>query len=151
MRHLGRHAYALAQRRVRVYGFADVHCVCAHLYGQSDFANQVACVGSEDAAAQDLALATASMAVSQSSFGAVVKQELGNALGAAVGGGHNLKRVGRRRVYSHPSTFKPFTLLNSRPLRVTMIRPCVLAWAASHRSLGPMGVPLARRSARMLP
>jgi hypothetical protein len=30
MRHLGRHADALAQRGMRVYGFADVHRVCAH-------------------------------------------------------------------------------------------------------------------------
>ena len=84
MRHLGRHAYALAQRGVRVYGFADVHRVGAHLYGQSDFANQVAGVGADNAATQNLAVATASMAVSQSCFGAVVKQQLGKALGAAV-------------------------------------------------------------------
>ena len=84
MRHLGRHADALAQRGVWVYGFADVHRVGAHFDGQSDFANQVARVGADDAAAQDLAVAVASMAVSQSSFGAVVKQQLGKALGAAV-------------------------------------------------------------------
>jgi len=72
---------------VRVYGFADVHRVGAHLYGQSDFAYQIARVGTDDAAAQDLAVATASMAVSQSSLGAVVEQELGKALGAAVGSG----------------------------------------------------------------
>jgi hypothetical protein len=40
MRHLGRHAYALAQRGVRVYGFADVHRVGAHLYGQRRWTNQ---------------------------------------------------------------------------------------------------------------
>jgi len=49
MRHLGRHAYALAQRGVRVYGLADFHRVGAHLDGQGDFANQVACVGADDA------------------------------------------------------------------------------------------------------
>lgn len=33
MRHLRRHANALAQRGVRVDGLADVHRVCAHLVG----------------------------------------------------------------------------------------------------------------------
>ena len=64
MRHLGRHTNALAQRGVRVYGFADVHRVGAHLDGQSDFAQHVALIGADDAAARDLAVATASMAVS---------------------------------------------------------------------------------------
>ena len=44
MRHFCRHAYALAQRGVRVYGFANVHRVCAHLDGQRDFAQHVACI-----------------------------------------------------------------------------------------------------------
>jgi len=35
---------------VRVDGFADVHRVDAHLYGQSDFANQVTRVGADDTA-----------------------------------------------------------------------------------------------------
>ena len=34
MRHLRRHADALAQRKVRVDGFADGHSVCAHLNRQ---------------------------------------------------------------------------------------------------------------------
>jgi hypothetical protein len=79
MRHFRRHAYALAQRRVRMYGFANVHRVCAHLDGQRDFANQVARVGADDAAAQNLAVAMR--------FGAVVKQQLGEAFGAPVGRG----------------------------------------------------------------
>ena len=79
MRHFCRHAYALAQRGVRVNRLADVHRVGAHLDGQSDFADQVARVGADDAAAQDLAVTMG--------FRAVVEQELGEALGAAVGGG----------------------------------------------------------------
>ena len=55
MRHLSRHANALAQRRVRVNGFADVHGVCAHFDGQSDLANHVARMRADHAAAQDLA------------------------------------------------------------------------------------------------
>ena len=57
MRHLSRHANALAQGGVRVDGFADVHCVCAHLDGQRHFANHVARMGADHATAQDLALA----------------------------------------------------------------------------------------------
>ncbi len=57
MRHLGRHAYALAQRRVRVNRLANVHRVGTHLYGQSNFADQVACIGPDDAATQNLAVA----------------------------------------------------------------------------------------------
>ena len=49
MRYLRRHADALAQRRVRVNGFANVHGVCAHLDSQRNLANH--------AAAQDLAVA----------------------------------------------------------------------------------------------
>ena len=64
VRHLRRHANALAQRRVRVNGLADVHRVGAHLDGQGDLANHVARVGADHAAAQDLAVAPASMAVS---------------------------------------------------------------------------------------
>jgi hypothetical protein len=57
MRHLSRHAYALAQRGVWVNRLSNVHRIRAHLDGQSDFANQVARVGADDAAAQDLAVA----------------------------------------------------------------------------------------------
>ena len=51
MRHLSRHAYALAQRGVWVNRLSNVHRIRAHLDGQSDFANQVARVGADDAAA----------------------------------------------------------------------------------------------------
>ena len=91
VRHLGRHAYALAQRGVRVYGFADVHRVGAHLYGQRNFAQHVARVGADDAAALDLAVAM--------SFRAVVKQELGKALGAAVGGGAARGGAGKEALF----------------------------------------------------
>jgi len=64
VRHLCRHADALAQRGVRVDGFADVHRVRIQLDGESHFADHVARVRAEHAAAQDLAVATASMAVS---------------------------------------------------------------------------------------
>ena len=36
MRHFRRHADALAQRRMRVDGLADVHCVGTHLDSQRD-------------------------------------------------------------------------------------------------------------------
>ena len=51
MRNLRRHANALAQRGVRVNGFAYVYCIRAHLDGQGDFADHVACVGAYHAAA----------------------------------------------------------------------------------------------------
>lgn len=57
MRHLGRHAYALAQRGERVNSLANIHRVGAHFDGQSHFTNQVAGIGADDAAAQDLAMA----------------------------------------------------------------------------------------------
>ncbi len=84
MRHFSSQTDALTQRGMRVNRFADVHRVRAHLDGQGDFAQHVARVRADDAAAQDLAVATASMAVSQSSFGAVVEQEFGEAFGAPV-------------------------------------------------------------------
>ena len=62
MRHLGRHASALAQRGVRVNGLADVYGICAHLNRQRNLANHVARMGADHAAAQDLAVASASMA-----------------------------------------------------------------------------------------
>jgi hypothetical protein len=57
MRHLSRHANALAQRGVRVNGFANVHRVSAHLNSQSDLADHVAGVRADHAAFQDLAVA----------------------------------------------------------------------------------------------
>lgn len=47
MRHLSRHANALAQRRVRMNRLADVHCVCAHFIDDSD-------LGSQDTAPRDI-------------------------------------------------------------------------------------------------
>ena len=82
MRHLSRHAYALAQCGVSVDGFADIYGVCAHLDGQHYLADHVACVGADHAAAQDLAVAPASM-TARSCFGPVIKQQLGNTLFAA--------------------------------------------------------------------
>ena len=55
MRHLSRHANTLTQRRVSVYGFADVDGVCTHLDGQYYLANHVVCMGTDHAAAPALA------------------------------------------------------------------------------------------------
>ena len=79
MRGFGRQTDRLAQRGVRVDGFADVYGVGAHFDRQRDFADQIAGVAPDDAAAQDAAVA--------SGFGAVVEQQLGEALLAAVGQG----------------------------------------------------------------
>ena len=64
MRHFRRHADALAQRRMRVDGLADVDSVRTHLDAQGDLADHVARMRADHAAAQDLAVAPASMAVS---------------------------------------------------------------------------------------
>ena len=56
MRHLRRHANALAQRRVRVNGLAGVHRVRPHLDRQGNLANHVAGMGADHAAAQNLAV-----------------------------------------------------------------------------------------------
>ena len=64
MRHLCCHSNAFAQRRVRMDGFSDVHRVGAHFDGQCDFADHVARMRADHAAAQDFAVAPASMAVS---------------------------------------------------------------------------------------
>ena len=61
--------------------------VGAHHDDQRNFTQHVARVGADDAAAQDLAVDPASMGAIKYSFRAVIKQELGQALGAAVGGG----------------------------------------------------------------
>ena len=62
MRHFRRHADALTQRRVRVNGLADVDGIGAHLNRQGNLANHVARMGADHAAAQNLAVAPASMA-----------------------------------------------------------------------------------------
>ena len=56
MRGLGRHAYGFAQSRVRVYGFADIDAVSAHLYRQRHLADQVARVRADYAATNDAAI-----------------------------------------------------------------------------------------------
>ena len=78
MRHLRRHANAFTQRGVQVDGFADVYGVCAHLYGQGDFADHVACVRAYHAA-WDFAVSVG--------FGGVIKQQFGHAFIAAIGDG----------------------------------------------------------------
>ena len=57
----------------------DIHRIRAHLNGQCHFANHVASMGADHAAAQDLAVAM--------SFRAVVKQQLGDAFVTAIGNG----------------------------------------------------------------
>ena len=79
MRHLCSHADAFTQRGVWVNGFANVHCVSAHLNGQCDFANHVARMGANDAAAQDLAVTVR--------FGRIVEQQFGETFVASVGNG----------------------------------------------------------------
>ncbi|MFM1908482.1 MAG: hypothetical protein RLZZ591_2159, partial [Pseudomonadota bacterium] len=53
--HLRRHTDAFAQGGVGVDGFAYVHGIRAHLDGQGNFADHVSRVGTDHAAAQDLA------------------------------------------------------------------------------------------------
>ena len=79
MRHLSRHADAFAQRGVRVDRLAYIDGISAHLDGQRHFADHVAGVGADHAAAQDLSVAMG--------FWAVVEQQLGDAFVAAVGNG----------------------------------------------------------------
>jgi mRNA interferase HicA len=79
VRHLRRHANALAQHRVWVNRLANVHRIRTHLDGQGNLANHVARMRANHAAAKNLAVAMG--------FGAVVKQQLGDTLVAAVGNG----------------------------------------------------------------
>ena len=74
VRHLGGHADAFAQRRVRVDGLADVHVVRPHLDGQRDLANHVAGMGADNAATED------AMCLG-------VEQQLGEAFVTPVGNG----------------------------------------------------------------
>ena len=60
-------------------GLADVHGVGTHLDGQGDLADHVACVGTDDATSQDLAVAVR--------LGAVVEQQLGEAFVTPIGNG----------------------------------------------------------------
>ena len=79
MRHFRRHADALAQRRVGVDRLADIDRIRPHLNRQCNLANHVAGMGADHAAAKYLAVAMG--------FRAVVEQEFGEALIAAVGNG----------------------------------------------------------------
>ena len=83
MRHLRRHANALAQLGMRVDGLGDVHSVCAHLHlnlhSQRNPANHVARKRADHAAAQDLAVAVR--------FRWVIEQQFDNAVVATVGNG----------------------------------------------------------------
>ncbi len=79
MRHLGRHADALAQRGMGVDGFADVDGIGAHFDGECNFTDHVAGVGADDAAAQNLAVAMG--------FGGIIEQQLGEAFVPALGHG----------------------------------------------------------------
>ena len=88
MRHLRRHADALAQRWVRMNRLADIDRVSADFDGQRDLANHVARMRADHATAQDLAVAMR--------LGAVVKQQLGEALVAAVGNGAARSRPGKQ-------------------------------------------------------
>ena len=65
MRHFRRHADGLAKGWVGVDGLTDVDGVGAHFDGQSNLANHVACVGTDNTAAQNLAVAMG--------FGRIVK------------------------------------------------------------------------------
>ena len=66
MRHFRRHANGFAKGWMRVDGLADVDSVGTHLDGQRDLSDHVARMRADHAAAQDLAVAPASMAVSGS-------------------------------------------------------------------------------------
>ena len=57
MRDFRCHADALAQRRVRVNRFTNIHRVSAHLYRQSNLTDHVAGMRTDDAAAQNFAVA----------------------------------------------------------------------------------------------
>ena len=88
MSHFRSHADALAQRGVRVDGFADVDGICAHLNGHRHFANHVAGVGADHAAAQDLAVTMR--------FWRFIKQQFGDAFVAAIGN-RRARRVADRQ------------------------------------------------------
>ena len=64
MRHLRCHADGLPERGMRMNRLADVDGICAHLDRQRNLADHVAGMRADHAAAQDFAVAPASMAVS---------------------------------------------------------------------------------------
>ena len=79
MRHFRRHADGFAQRGMRMNRLADVYGISPHLNRQGNFANHVARVGADHAAAQNLAVAVG--------FGGIIKQQLGDTFIAAIGNG----------------------------------------------------------------
>ena len=79
MGNFGRHADALAQGRMRVNGFANVNGVSAHFNGQGYFANHVASMCANHAAAKNLAMTVR--------IRAIVKQQLGDPFVAPIGNG----------------------------------------------------------------
>lgn len=80
----GRHANGFAERRVRMDGLADIGRLAAHLDGQADLADQVSGMGADDAAADD-------------PVRGLVKDQLGEALVAAIGDGPARGRPGKDR------------------------------------------------------
>jgi hypothetical protein len=56
---------------VRVDGFTDAYCVCAHLDGQGDFADHVTGVAAYHAAAKDFAVASVSVGPTLATLGSV--------------------------------------------------------------------------------
>ena len=79
MRNFCRHADAFTQSWMRVNGLADIYGIRTHLNRQRHFANHVARMRADHAAAQDLAVAVG--------FWAVIKQQLGDTFVAAIGNG----------------------------------------------------------------
>ena len=91
MRHFRRHADALAQRGMRMDRLADIDRVGAHLDRQRHFADHVAGVCADHAAAHDLAVAVR--------LGAVIEQQLGKAFVAPVGNGAARRCPGKQAFF----------------------------------------------------
>ena len=88
MRHLCRHADALAQHGVRMNRLADAYRISAYFDGQRNLANHVARMRADHAAAQDLAVTVR--------LWAVIKKQFGDPFVAAVGNGAALGRPGEQ-------------------------------------------------------
>lgn len=72
MRHFRSHADALTQRGGWMDGLTDINSVCTHLNLQSNFANHIARVRADHAAAENVAMAVC--------LWSVIEQQLGKAL-----------------------------------------------------------------------
>ena len=57
LEHFGRHADGFRERRVRVNGFADVDRIAPHLHRETHFADQIARMRADDAAAKEAMVA----------------------------------------------------------------------------------------------